>query len=94
MEIIKKSENFNLKDTTEVFEMNGNFSYDTSGTLIVHFNVKNLDGSYVGDCQYNAYGESNNVSFTVSCSEPNRDALTAYANTIISAVIEHCKTNN
>lgn len=89
MKITKQNETFNLSDTTDVFEMNGNASYEVNGTLNLHINVNKVGGENVGDCYYNRYAESSNVNFGLNCSEENRDALTAYADTVIDTVLEH-----
>ena len=92
MEITKQNESFNLKDNNEVFEMNGSASREVSGSLNIHFNVSKVGGEHVGDCHYNKYGESSNVNFGINCAEENRDELTAYADSVIDAVLEHFKT--
>lgn len=92
MEIIKQTESFNLKDKNEVFEMTGNVSREVSGSLNVHFSVNKVEGEYVGDCNYNKYGEENPINFSVNCSEEHRDELTAYADAVIDEILEHFKT--
>lgn len=89
MKITKQNETFNLSDTTDVFEMNGSVSYEVTGTLNLHIHVNKVGGENVGDCHYNRYGESSNVNFGLNCSEENRDAFAAYADTIIDSVLEH-----
>lgn len=92
MEITRQSESFNLKETTEAFEMTGSASNEVSGSINMHFNVTRIAGEHVGNCNYNKYSEGSNVNFSVNCSEENRAELTAYANTVIAKVIDHFKT--
>lgn len=93
MEIVKQSESFTLKDTTEVFEMSGSVSREVSGSLNLYFNVNKIDGERVGDCHYNKYGEANEVNFGVNCSEDNRDELTEYADTVVDSVLTYFANN-
>lgn len=92
MEIIKQNESFTLKETTEQYEMSGSVSREVSGSLNMHFNVNSVNGERVGDCHYNKYGEAGDVNFGVNCSEENRDALTAYADSVVDSVLEYFKT--
>ena len=93
MEITRQNETFNLKETTEVYEMNGGVSRETSGSLNVYFTVNNLEGMLIGDCTYSKYSESDNVHFSVNCSEENREALSTYADTVIDSVLDYFKSN-
>lgn len=92
MEIIKQNESFALKETTAQYEMSGNVSREVSGSLNLYFNVNTVEGTRVGDCHYNKYGESGDVNFGVNCSEENRDALTEYADTVVDSVLSYFKT--
>lgn len=89
MEIIKNNESFSLKDNNDTYEMSGSLSRDVSGSLNIHFNVNTLDGERVGDGHYNKYGESGEVNFGVNCTEAKRDALTAYADTVVDSVLAY-----
>ena len=92
MEITKQNESFNLKETTAQFEMNGSASREVSGSLNIHFNVNKVGGERLGDCHYNKYGEAGDINFGINCSEENRDELTAYADTVIDAVLAYLQT--
>lgn len=92
MEIVKNSESFNLKDTTELFEMDGCVNQDVSGSLNIHFNITFNNGEFMGDCYYNKYKESNTINFNLNCSEEHRDTLTTYANSVIKFVLNSFKT--
>ena len=94
MEIVKQNEVFNLSDTTEVFEMQGNANYDVSGSLQVHFTVNKIGGEYIGDAHYNKYSESPTVNFGINCSEENRKELTSYVYTLIDTVLKHFNSSN
>ena len=92
MEITKQNETFNLKDTTELYEMSGSASRDAAGSINIHINVNSVDGNRVGDCNYNKYGENGEINFGVNCAEENRDELTAYADTVVDSVLEYFKS--
>lgn len=92
MEILKQNETFTLKDTTDVYEMNGNVSRDFMGTLNVNFSVTNLEGERVGDCYYNKYTDADTIHFDINCPESNRKALTAYAESVIDSVLEYIES--
>lgn len=94
MEIIKQNENFNLVDTTEKYDTNGNVSREASGALNIHFTVMGKDGERVGDCHYNRYGDEGAVNFGVSCVEDVREELTTYSDSVIDSVLEYFKVNN
>ena len=94
MEITKQSESFNLKDTTEVYEMTGSAGHEVSGAINIHFNVNKVSGEHIGNGSYNKYGDSGNVNFSVNCSEEYRDELTAYADTVIDSVLTHFKNQD
>ena len=89
MEIIKNNESFSLKDNNGTYEMSGSLSRDVSGSLNIHFNVNTLDGERVGDGHYNKYGENGEVNFGINCVEDKRDALTAYADTVVDSVLAY-----
>lgn len=89
MEITKQNETFNLKDSTEMFEINGNVSRDVSGSINIHFSINKSNGEHIGDCHYNKYSENSNINFGVNCSEANRDEVTEYADGIVDAVLSH-----
>lgn len=92
MEILKQNETFTLKDTTEVYEMNGNVSRDFMGTLNVNFSVTNLEGERVGDCYYNKYTDADVIHFNINCPENNRKELTAYAESVVDSVLVHLES--
>ena len=92
MEITKQNENFTLTETTEVYEIRGNISRDSAGSLNIHLNISTLDGGHVGDAHYNSYVENDRVNFGVTCSEEIREEVTACADTVIDSVIEHFKS--
>ena len=94
MEITKQNETFNLKDTTELYELSGSVSRDASGSINIHINVNSVDGNHVGDCNYNKYGENETVNFSVSSSEENREALAVYGDTVVDSVLEYLKASN
>jgi hypothetical protein len=94
MEITKQNETFNLKDTTELYEMSGSASRDAAGSINIHINVNSVDGNRVGDCNYNKYGENETVNFSVSSSEENREALAVYGDTVVDSVLEYLKASN
>ena len=89
MEIIKQTESFNLKDTTDLYEINGNINREISGSLNIHFSIKNITGEHLGDCHYNKYNESPNVNFSINCPEINREEITEYTDTIIDSILEY-----
>lgn len=93
MEIIRQNETFNLKDTTEVYEMNGSASRETSGAINININVNRLGGDRVGDCYYSKFSDADNVHFSVNCVEENREELSVYADTVIDSVLEYFKSN-
>lgn len=94
MEIVKQNETFNLSETTDVFEMTGNATYETNGALNVYFTATRAGGDRVGDCHYHKYSENDYVNFNVNCAEENRDELTAYADTVIESVLRYLNTSN
>ena len=94
MKITKQNENFNLTDTTDLYETNGSMTCDVNGSLNIHFHVNRVGGETVGDCHYNKYGESSNVNFGLNCAEENRDELAAYADTLIDQALEFVNSNN
>ena len=91
MEILKQNESFILKDTTDVYVLNGSVNREASGSLHINFAVNNVDASHVGDCYYSRYAESDNVSFSMSCADESRDALYAYASSVIAFVLDNFK---
>lgn len=91
MEITKQNESFNLKESTDLFEMTGTANKDVSGSLHIHFNVNNKTGEHIGNGHYNKHSENSNVSFGVDCPESKRAELMNYAETIIDSVLEHFK---
>lgn len=94
MEIIKQNETFNVKDSNEKFEMSGSVSRDISGSLNIYFNVNHLEGNRVGEVRYNKYVESGDVNFGVTCSEANRDELSAYADATVDYILEYLNGSN
>ena len=92
MEIVKQNESFTLKDNNGTFEMSGNMSREVSGSLNIYFSVNNLNGERIGDGHYNKYGEKGEVNFGINCAEEQRDALTAYADSVIDSVLEFVKS--
>jgi hypothetical protein len=93
MEIIKQNETFNLKETTDAYEMAGSVSRDVHGSLNININVTRLNGDRVGDCYYNKYANAEHVNLSISSSEDNREELVAYANTVIAYVLEYFESN-
>lgn len=89
MEIIKQNETFNLEDTTDKFEMQGNVSVEVSGSLSIHFNVKNLSGERIGDCYYHNHDRSKGINLGISCSEEHREDLSAYVDYVIDSILTH-----
>ena len=94
MEIIKQNETFNVKDSNEKFEMSGSVSRDISLSLNIYFNVNHLEGNRVGEVRYNKYVESGDVNFGVTCSEANRDELSAYADATVDYILEYLNGSN
>ena len=92
MEIVKQNEVFNLKDTTDLFEMQGEATLSTSGSLHINFYVSNADHSNLADCYYNKYVEDNKVNFGVTCAEDFRKSFIEYAEAVIASVVEHFKS--
>ena len=92
MEITRQNETFTLKDTTDVYEMNGSVSRDFMGTLNVNFSVTRLEGERVGDCYYNKYTDADTIHFDLNCPESNRKELAAYADTVIDSVLAHLES--
>lgn len=93
MEITKQTENFTLKDTTDVYEINGHITRENNGAMNVHFNITKLDGEHIGDCYYNLSGENNKTNFGVSCDEVLREEVTVCADTVVDSVLAHFKSN-
>jgi predicted class III extradiol MEMO1 family dioxygenase len=92
MEIVKQNESFTLKDSNEVYELNGSINRSISGSLNIHFSVNQVEGGRVGDCSYNKYSESGDVNFSVNCVEGKRDEFTSYADTVIDSVLEQLQS--
>ena len=89
MEITKQTESFNLKDTTDLYEINGNINREVSGSLNIHFSITNTTGEHLGDCHYHKYNDVSNINFSINCSEVNREEITEYADTLIDSILEH-----
>ena len=94
MDIIKTGESFTLKDTTDLFEINGNINKDVNGSINVNFSINKIEGDYVGDVHYHKYGESESTNFGVNCKEADRTTIVAYADTLIASVLEHFNSFN
>jgi hypothetical protein len=94
MEITKLNEIFSITDSTDVFEMVGSISSETSGTLNIHFSVNRISGEHLGDCSYNKYVIEGALNLTLNCLEENREEFSTYANSIITNVLNHFKTIN
>ena len=93
MEITKQNETFNLKETTDVYEMNGTVSREALGGMNMNINVSRIGGDRLGDCFYNRYSDNANVHFSMNCSEENRIELATYATTVIDSVLEYFEAN-
>jgi hypothetical protein len=89
MEIIKQNETFLIEEINDTYETKGSITYEAKGSFNMHFNVKNLEGESLGDCQYHKYTDSNSVNFNVYCEEAVREELLTYANTVVSSVLEY-----
>ena len=94
MEIVKTGESFTLKDTTDLFEINGNINRDLSGSINVNFSINKKEGDYVGDGHYYKYGESDSTNFGVNCKEEDRTTIIAYADTLIDSILNHFNSFN
>lgn len=93
MEITKQNETFNIKETTDVYEMTGTVRHETVGGMDISINVSRIGGDYLGDCYYNRYSDNANVRFGINCSEENRIELATYATSVIDSVLEYFKAN-
>ena len=92
MKIVKQNETFNLTDATELYETSGTVTYEANGSISVHFNVRDNGGNYIGDGHYSKYGDEGQINFGVNCSEANREAITAYADSVIDYVLSQFVT--
>lgn len=91
IELTKQNETFTLKETTDSYEIRGSITHEASGALNVYFNVNTLDGTYLGECRYSTYTDSNTMNFDVNCLSENREAVIAYTSSVIEEIVEHFK---
>lgn len=89
MNIVKQNETFSLEETTELYQTSGNLIKDASGTFSIHFHVSRIDGTHLGDCDYNRYSDNTNVSFSMRCAEEVREEFTTYADGVVDSVIAY-----
>lgn len=90
IEIIKQNETFQLKESTDNgWAMSGSASKEVSGSYSINFSVTKPGelSEYIGDCSYYKPSEDGQVSINYTVSEQNRDALVAYSDTVLDAVL-------
>ena len=69
--------------------MSGSASKEESGSYSINFSVTKPGelSEYIGDCSYYKPSEDGQVSISYTVSEQNRDALVAYSDTVLDAVL-------
>lgn len=87
MELIKNSEVFTFKDTTDIgWDISGNVTKNIEG-----FNAWlsiSVDNNSIGDISYNTYQDGReNINYTID--PVNREAVTSY----ITSFIDYIKSN-
>lgn len=90
IEITKQNETFQLKESTDNgWAMSGSASKEVSGSYSINFSVTKPGelSEYIGDCSYHKPSEDGQVSISYTVSEQNRDALVAYSDTVLDAVL-------
>lgn len=90
IEITKQNETFQLKESTDNgWAMSGSASKEVSGSYSINFSVTKPGelSEYIGDCNYYKPSEDGQVSISYTVSEQNRDALVAYSDTVLDAVL-------
>lgn len=92
MEIVKQNETYLITDVTDSgWRISGNITNDLNGAVSLSINIYTKeDSDYIGDFYYHN-PKSGNINMSYNVAEENRDAMVAYADTVIDFVLEQFK---
>lgn len=91
MELIKISDNYSIKDQTELWNITGNVRKDTSGVIQINISISEIDKvGYVGHFSY-TINSDNNVIGSFDCNQNTDELLFQYANTLVDKIAEQLK---
>lgn len=91
MELIKISDNYSIKDQTELWNITGNVRKDTSGVIQINISISEIDkAGYVGHFSY-TINSDNNVIGSFDCNQNTDELLFQYANTLVDKIAEQLK---
>ena len=91
MEITQENERFTIVDTNERgWTAKGTINTSINGHLIVTVTINSLLDDYIGDFSYTK-STDDYINVRYSGSEKNRDAIAAYADTIIDFILNNFK---
>lgn len=94
MELIKISDNYSIKDQTELWNITGNVRKDTSGVIQINISISEIDKTgYVGHFSY-TINSDNNVIGSFDCNQNTDELLFQYANTLVDKIVEQLKKIN
>ena len=86
MELVKINEQYKLTDTTEIgWIVEGNVTKNTTGEVLIYFNVVSAEGERLGNMNYR-----NNIDNTVSVNyhvvDSHKDIFKEYSNNLVSEI--------
>lgn len=91
MELIKISDNYSIKDQTELWNITGNVRKDTSGVIQINISISEINkAGYVGHFSY-TINSDNNVIGSFDCNQNTDELLFQYANTLVDKIAEQLK---
>ena len=90
MKVTKVSEQYSITDLLENgWEVNGSASNNVEGSISINVSLM-ADGEQIGNINYYKPAMGN-INMNYEVAEKNRDAVTAYADTLVDSILEQFK---